>query len=433
MVTGPYHEIRDPIHNFVKLDRYERMVLDSRPVQRLRHIHQLAMSYLVYPGATHRRFEHSIGVMELAGRVFDVITAEHNIHESVASVRRQFTTDEIGYWRKVVRLAALCHDVGHLPFSHAAEHDLLPDGWDHERLTAQLILGDPMRQIWERMRPSPNPTDVAKVAVGPRKLPDQTFTDWETLLSDIIGGEAMGVDRMDYLLRDSHHAGVAYGRFDHHRLIDTMRILPANDDSETFLLGIEEGGIHAAESLLLARYFMFMQVYHHRVRTAYDIHLKEFLSEWLPGGQFTADVATHLNLTDDQVLSAISEAAEEPGRAGHDPAFRITRREHFRSVYSVSLRDRQLHSDPLTEIHDACVEKFGIDAVRVVRHTQSRSEFVFPVLDSLGAIISSDQVSEVLNQVPTVNVGIVLMDPEFVADARDWLRIEKSRILGTNT
>jgi uncharacterized protein len=77
------HEIRDPIHVFIRLDTVERKVLDSRPFQRLRDIHQLALSYLVYPGATHRRFEHSLGVMELAGRVFDVVTAEPNRHGTI--------------------------------------------------------------------------------------------------------------------------------------------------------------------------------------------------------------------------------------------------------------------------------------------------------------------------------------------------------------
>ena len=125
-----YHEIRDPIHDFVRLDSDERRVLDSGPVQRLRDVHQLAMSYLVYPGATHKRFEHSLGVMELAGRVFDVVTADHNIHPSVREVVPEITrSDSRDYWRKVLRMAALCHDIGHLPFSHAAEKELLPSGW----------------------------------------------------------------------------------------------------------------------------------------------------------------------------------------------------------------------------------------------------------------------------------------------------------------
>ena len=116
------HEIRDPIHTFVRLDSAERQVLDSRPFQRLRHIHQLALTYLVYPGATHKRFEHSLGVMELASRVFDTVTSRANVTDRVRDRLRQLDNrDELAYWRRVLRMAALCHDLGHLPFSHAAE------------------------------------------------------------------------------------------------------------------------------------------------------------------------------------------------------------------------------------------------------------------------------------------------------------------------
>ena len=80
------HEVRDPIHVFVRLDSDERRVLDSRPLQRLRHIHQLAMGYLVYPGATHKRFEHSLGVMELASRVFDVVTHRENVTDEIRNL-----------------------------------------------------------------------------------------------------------------------------------------------------------------------------------------------------------------------------------------------------------------------------------------------------------------------------------------------------------
>src|SRR6266571_1805197 len=139
------HEIRDPIHVFVRLDNHERSVLNSRPFQRLRHVHQLALTYLVYPGATHKRFEHSLGVMELAGRVFDIITdnATDEIRTRLEPLNNQ---DERRYWRRVLRMAALCHDVGHLPFSHAAEKELLPLGWDHEKLTQEIIYSDEMQE-----------------------------------------------------------------------------------------------------------------------------------------------------------------------------------------------------------------------------------------------------------------------------------------------
>src|ERR1017187_3897808 len=134
-MTKHVHEFRDPIHGFIRVDSKERLVVDSRPVQRLRHIHQLALTYLLYPGATHRRFEHSLGVMELAGRVYDIVTDPNNIVDNAArDLVPEHGKFDHQYWRRVVRMAALCHDVGSPPFSHAAE-DLFPEGWNHERLT----------------------------------------------------------------------------------------------------------------------------------------------------------------------------------------------------------------------------------------------------------------------------------------------------------
>lgn len=262
------HEVRDPVHVFVRLDNHEREVLNSRPFQRLRHIHQLALTYLVYPGATHKRFEHSLGVMELASRVFDVVTNPNNVSDEIRNRLGPLgDSDELRYWRRVLRMAALCHDLGHMPFSHAAE-DLLPEGWDHERVTQEIIAGDDMKQIWGNMIPPLRHEDIIKLAVGPKKARGSQFSDWETILSEIIVGDAFGVDRMDYLLRDSHHLGVAYGRFDHYRLIDTLKILPtssAGSEGEPGEpnLGVDEGGIQSTEALMVARYFMYAQVYFH--------------------------------------------------------------------------------------------------------------------------------------------------------------------------
>lgn len=311
------HEIRDPIHNFIRIETEERRILDSRPFQRLRHVHQLAMTCLVYPGATHRRFEHSLGVMELAGRVFDIVTKESHLHTD--SAREVVPRNKLDYWRQVVRMAALCHDIGHLPFSHAAEKELLPDGWDHERLTDELIRGDEMSQLWKELKIDPE--DVAKLALGPKKFGpkkhrDATFSPWEAILSEIIVGDAFGVDRMDYLLRDSYHAGVAYGRFDHFRLIDTLRILP-NEQTKEVTLGIEAGGLHSAEALLLARYFMYTQLYFHAIRRIYDFHLTEFLKAWLPEGKFATDLNNHLAMTDNEVNAALLAAAYRPELPGH--------------------------------------------------------------------------------------------------------------------
>jgi HD superfamily phosphohydrolase len=217
------------------MDSDERKVLDSRPFQRLRYIHQLALTYLVYPGATHRRFEHSLGVMDLASRIFDVVTDPSNLRKDVSDILTDVSREDArSYWRRALRMAALCHDLGHLPFSHAAEKELLPEGWSHERITVEIIRSDEMRSIWDKMTPPLRAEDITKLAVGQKKLSefekDVSFTTWEAILAEIITGDAFGADRMDYLLRDSHHTGVAYGRFDHYRLIDSLRILPQRTD-----------------------------------------------------------------------------------------------------------------------------------------------------------------------------------------------------------
>src|ERR1035437_7959066 len=128
-MTKLFHEIRDPIHVFIHLDWYEKKVLDSRPFQRLRNINQLALTYLLYPGATHKRFEHSLGVMELAGRVFDVITKPSNLTDEVRELLPDLGNPNgplyyRGFWRR----APFCPILGPRPFSHAAEDELLPKG-----------------------------------------------------------------------------------------------------------------------------------------------------------------------------------------------------------------------------------------------------------------------------------------------------------------
>ena len=164
------HEVRDAVHVFVDFDDDERKVVDCPAFQRLRAIHQLAMTYEVYPGATHRRFEHSLGVMHLAGRVYDVVAENsYKISDDVREVVPDPAQGEHGYWRAVVRMAALCHDLGHLPFSHAAEN-LLPQGASHELMTWRIVHSDPIAELMDSMTPPLRPDVVAKIAIGPDKV-----------------------------------------------------------------------------------------------------------------------------------------------------------------------------------------------------------------------------------------------------------------------
>lgn len=436
------HEIRCPVHVFVRMDSDVRQVLDSRPFQRLRHIHQLATTYLIYPAATHKRFEHSLGVMELAGRVFDTVTDPKNVTDAIRnSISEISQPKQLQYWRLVIQIAALCHDMGHLPFSHAAEKELLPEGWDHERITREIIRSGEMKAILAKMRPAPVTDDIEKLAVGPNKAKDLSFSTWETILSEIIVGDSFGVDRMDYLLRDSYHTGAPYGRFDHFRLIDTLRILPTGpDDASAPALGVEEGGLPSAEALLLGRYYMYSQVYFHPIRRIYDIHLKDFLTAWLPTGRFSTDVEDHLRMTDNNVNAAIHEAALDKNAKGHDPARRIAEHDHFKVLYQRYPDDVQINPYAGHVIFEAVKQKFGAENVRhdgpvekkeekkEEKPKKERSQF-FPVLCRGDRIIDSGKASEVLQRLPSVKWDFVFINPDLLEPGIAWLKENREKLI----
>ena len=392
---------------------------------------------MVYPGATHSRFEHSLGVADVATRIFDVVLREDNL--GAVQDRLEVNRETIGYWRNVLRVAALCHDAGHLPFSHAAETELLPSGWNHERITKALIEDGPLADTIKAMSPPIRPEDVVKIAVSPAVLSEaesESMDDWEAIVSEIISGAVFGADRMDYLLRDSHHTGVAYGRFDHYRLIDTIRILPAPpmDDREQsqvheLTLGVEEGGIQTAEALLLARYFMFKQVYLHHVRRIYDLHLLDFLKTWLSDGQFATDVEKHLSSSDPTVMAAILAASVDESHPAHDAASRFMTRRHYRRVYRPQPADRDLCSDPGKAVFRALADKF--EQINVKHDVNYNNGVVgdFPVLIADGSVVSALSISDVLQQHMSLSLDTVYVAPEIVDDVRDYLKAKLRSIL----
>lgn len=361
------HEIRDPIHGFVLFDDLERDVINSVPFQRLKWIKQLAMSYEVYPGAVHTRFEHAIGTMELAGRVFD--TLARKVEGALVDRLGWRNAEERTRQRRVVRLAALLHDVGHAPFSHAPE-DLLPVGQQHEEFSARVIEETEIRQIIEdqHYQKGIRVKDVIPVALGP-KHGSHKFSEGEALLTEIITGD-LGVDRIDYLNRDAHHAGVAYGRFDYLRLLDTLTAVDASMH-DAVLLAVGEGGLHAAEGLILARYFMFHQVYFHDVRVAYDMHLQDFLSGWLQGGRFAQDLAEYLAINDASVHAVVDQIQREPSHPLHEQACRLTNRRHFRTAAEVKGRHREKDPKAFEKLEAQIRQHFPSDRIRFRESSKS--------------------------------------------------------------
>jgi HD superfamily phosphohydrolase len=325
------YEIRCPVHGFIRLSEWEMGILSEPAFQRLRRIRQLAWTDEVYPGATHTRFEHSLGVMHTATLLYDAI-----VRNSREVLESELAYDSAGFerYRQLVRLAALLHDVGHGPFSHAAE-DLFPFDerakrrYAHEDYSAAIIRKQLRGAIEDH--PSSNnygfdADDVAALIEGTAVAKQGIF--WR----DLITGQ-MDADRMDYLLRDSHHAGVSYGRFDLHRLISTIQASPGTRGREP-RLGISAGGWHAAEALVLARYLMFTQVYFHKTRVAFDIHLRGALKELLPNAQFPKPdedgLKEFLKWDDWRVLGCLANG--EAGEHGR----RLACRDHFRMVYATN-------------------------------------------------------------------------------------------------
>lgn len=308
--------IYDTIHRFIHLSDIEERLIDSPPFQRLHQIRQLGIAYLVYPGATHTRFAHSLGVMHLASAMFDRITLHHT------------PPQDLGYWRQIVRLSALCHDLGHLPFSHAAERAILgPLG--HESWTLALIQSPLLQPIWAELThlfpQHPVTSDLCKLAIGEEKLQEidprtPPFSPWQHILSQLICGDLFGADRIDYLLRDAHFIGISYGLIDHEQLIETLHIQPSSDNPNNLELAIAESGTEACEALLLARHFMLRRVYHHPTVKALSFHLSRFLVELYRSQRGLDSLDHYLAMTDSAVLFALQQAAKQSTHAGHEDA-----------------------------------------------------------------------------------------------------------------
>lgn len=190
-------------------------------------------------------------------------------------------------------------------------------------------------------------------------------------------------------------------------------------------LGIEEGGLESAEALVLARYFMFSQVYLHRVRRIYDIHLKDFLQAWLPDGRFSLDLDVHLAMTDNEVLAEMQKAATDEGHPGHVDARRIMFREHFKLLYTPARDELARNDQGAHQVFEAAVERYGEDNVRFDRYAKGAGSSEFPVLQSNGKSGSSTSVSDVLARVPEASTHHVFVARGNVFDdAKKWLEGE---------
>jgi HD superfamily phosphohydrolase len=324
----PVFRIRCPVHGFIRFSENELEVIDHPLFRRLRFIRQLALTEYIYPGATHTRFEHSLGVMEVATRAFDRLASFHGaLLERTFCTVGGFEDKPLAKARQVLRLSALLHDVGHACFCHAAE-EIIFKGSTHEHLTVCIITDkenkDFLGSVSEKHFFTGCADFVGKVIKG--DLPPQL-----QILGDLVSGE-IDADRTDYLLRDSLHCGVEYGRFDYRRMIECLEL--QEGEAGRLELALHQNGIHTFEALILARYQMNTQIYHHRLRRIYDLYLREYIKAKGPGFLDTADkILQHNDVT---MMAVIFDDASGTGGPWRQWAVRIRDRTHHREVFRTS-------------------------------------------------------------------------------------------------
>ena len=317
----PTQRIRCPIHGFIKYSEAERRIVDHPAFQRLRHIKQLSFTYYLYPGATHTRFEHSFGVLELVSRVLDALCLKRgkDLEDELRHVV-ELKVDTLARARQLLRLLALFHDMGHTPFSHSGELG----GVSHEALSLQIVKARFERKLDQWFFKGCGKLVCHVMQEDVSSVPQRLL-----IVHNIIKGQ-VDMDRTDYLARDSHHCGVEYGVFDHARLIDSLDL--ARDHQGNLVLCVDQGGFHVVEALLLARYQISLQVYYHRVRRIYDIYLAKFLEGWIHKVK-EVTLAQFQQSDDSEVFEAIRHHARQKGSPVRRWAQSLTERVHHRMVF----------------------------------------------------------------------------------------------------
>lgn len=344
--------IRDSLHGNLQVDEFEVKLIDTPQIQRLRRIKQLGFTYLVYPGANHTRFEHSIGSMYLASRLANSL---------------ELSDEE----KEMLRVSAILHDAGHGPFSHVSESVLEET---HEELTSKLILKSELSDILSEKF---NPKDIIKLISGEGKL------------GHIISGD-LDVDRMDYLLRDSYYTGVAYGVIDVERLIHNMKL-------ENNII-LKSKGVQAAESMLLARYFMYPSVYQHHTTRIINSMFRRCLYKLFEEGEI---IPEKIYKYDDADI--IISARNKKGFIA-DMMHRLDNRKLFKTVYSLKL-DELENPSSVFKLEDNIIKSFELE---ISEELDIPPEYViidvpdYPSFDEMKTTVSSDGKLINLSEISTI-------------------------------
>ncbi len=369
-------KIRDSIHNNIPFTDAEKNIINSPVLQRLRRIQQMPFTQYIFPGASHTRFEHSLGAMHLAGQLYtslimnqgQILSSLKKIYnQSPAPIQEAFQRREKTegsllqteeglcflsksvYLAQCVRFAALLHDCGHPPLSHSGER-FLPSWQEFQKNISTLSLPKWLQQALEAKAEKASPEKLVThetytlmavnslfsqesnnlllspqmgqdiCAILDNKIPPSCGSDLEisqmqNLLHDIISGE-IDVDRMDYLIRDSKECGVVYGIFDVGRILDSFCFYK-DLNTNKYNLALRKGGIPAYEDFLRARLSMYYQVYFHKTENACEAMLGQLNEKWGPI-KFPYNIDNYLKLNDHNFTNYVEKYSNHSGTELND-------------------------------------------------------------------------------------------------------------------
>jgi uncharacterized protein len=275
--------IRDPLWNNIRVDALALQLVDTPVFQRLRYVRQLGLAYLVYPGATHTRFEHALGAYHLARLTLSLLDERGEL--------RGVSLEE----RLIAQVAALLHDVGHYPFSHALEEI---GALHHEEVATPLVLEGVVGDLLRASLGDGTPERVLALVRGASDSP----------LQGLVSG-SLDLDKIEYLKRDALMCGVPYGEIDVDRLLNSL-VLVDEPQTGRRVVGVLEKGLSALESLLFAKYQMYRNVYwHHAVRSGTAMY-KRLVDEALAAG--LVDARTLSTYDDEGLLHRLGERGQSP-------------------------------------------------------------------------------------------------------------------------
>ena len=324
-------DIIDPIHDFVRVYDNELKIIDTPIFQRLRRIRQLSGAHLIYPGAQHTRFEHSLGVMHIASMAGQAL-AEKGVVSS----------DDI----QNLRLAGLLHDIGHGPFSHLFEEIFEEKRKiSHEDLGRDIILKTEIGDIISK-----NGFDkklITKLAFGDSKL---------QFMNEIISG-ALSADIMDYLLRDGYFTGAEHAKIDHHRLTHSLDVYKNK-------LALDKSSLVNFETMMISRFQMFKAVYFHKTVRAGEVMLLEAMD--LAEGELglsSMNLDEYLKLSDDVILAKLLNLPEHNSKlkASKKIATDYLNRNLFKSVFESTLTGKAITKKRMQELRGEISKKSKID------------------------------------------------------------------------